>query len=116
MGMKKSVASPAPRKKAKPKVKAQPSPTVEGLIGLRIKEARIARGISQHRLAHGIPMDRAHLGQLENGHHGASPVILAKIAVALGCQMAELFPDVAELAEIVDVRAIEHGPRLAGGR
>lgn len=113
---KKPVASPeaavpaaVPDKPAAPKKKSRQSapPPVLGLVGARIRGIRIARGIGQDHLAYSSQMDRAHIGQLENGRRAATIPTLARLAVALGCQVGDFFPDVQELAELLGAEQIK---------
>jgi transcriptional regulator with XRE-family HTH domain len=67
------------------------------VVGARIRAARKERGISQDKLAYAIPLDRAHIGMIENGKRAATIPTLVKIAVALDCEVGELFPPISEL-------------------
>src|SRR5690242_14634722 len=69
-------------------------------VGSRIRNARKARGFSQDKLAYSIPLDRAHIGMIENGKRAATIPTLTKLAVALGCEVGEFFPPVQELKEL----------------
>lgn len=64
---------------------------------------RKAKGISQDRLAYSIPLDRAHIGMIENGKRAATIPTLVKLAVALDCEVGEFFPSIAELSEMADM-------------
>ena len=86
----------APKRATDKRRKSQPPESVR-LVGERIRAARKARGISQDKLAYGIPLDRAHIGMVENGKRAATIPTLVKIAVALGCEVGEFFPPVAKL-------------------
>jgi len=61
-------------------------------VGALIRKARKDAGMSQDKLAYAIPLDRAHIGQLENGRRAATIPTLAKLAVALGCEVGDFFP------------------------
>jgi len=67
------------------------------LVGARIRKVRKERGISQDKLAYAIPLDRAHIGMIENGKRAATIPTLIKIAIALNCEVGEFFPPVGEL-------------------
>lgn len=114
MNKKRSSAPQTPAPAAAPKTKARqsPPPPVLGAVGAKVREVRVARGISQDHLAYGMHMDRAHIGLLENGKRAATIPTLARLAVALGCQVGDFFPDVEELAELLGVEAIE--PKVRG--
>jgi DNA-binding XRE family transcriptional regulator len=119
---KKPVASPEPAgptavpdKPATSKKKSRQSapPPVLGLVGARIRGIRIARGIGQDHLAYSSQIDRAHIGQLENGRRAATIPTLARLAMALGCQVGDFFPDVQELAELLGAEQIKPKERGA---
>lgn len=62
-------------------------------IGLKIKELRLSKGISQDELAHTICKSRSSLQKYENGEVAITIDILEDIAGALGIQMVEFFTD-----------------------
>lgn len=76
-------------------------------VGSRIRAARKAKGLSQDKLAYSIPLDRAHIGMIENGKRAATIPTLAKLAVALGCEVGEFFPPIEELAHITVLGGLE---------
>jgi len=78
-------------------------------VGSRIRAIRQAKNISQDKLAYSIPLDRAHIGMIENGKRAATIPTLVKLAVALNCNVGEFFPDVEELALTADEHSTE-GP------
>ncbi len=94
---------PAARR-AKPdtskKRKSPPSPLLER-VGQRIRQVRRAAGLSQDDLAYGIPLDRAHIGMIENGKRAATIPTLVKLAAALDCEVGELFPPIAKLRRLL---------------
>lgn len=61
-------------------------------VGQQIRRVRRAKGVSQDKLAYSIPMDRAHIGMIENGKRAATIPTLVKLAVALDCEVGDLFP------------------------
>ena len=83
--------------------KRRASPPSELLIavGKRIRSVRQAKGISQDKLAYSIPLDRAHIGMIENGKRAATIPTLTKLAVALRCEVGDFFPSVNELSKLV---------------
>lgn len=105
--MPKSPAPPKrrlPRAKSKPPSKKRRSPPSEllKLVGARIREVRKERGYSQDHLAYSIPIDRAHVGLIENGKSAASIITLVKFAIALECEVGDLFPYIEELKPYAD--------------
>lgn len=60
-------------------------------IGLRIKELRSARGISQDALAYSIGMARSYFAEVETGRRNVSIVNLERIAHGLNCSLEEFF-------------------------
>ncbi|QCW27548.1 helix-turn-helix domain-containing protein [Lysobacter enzymogenes] len=88
-----------PRAKTKPPSKKRQSPPSELLqaVGARIREVRKQRGYSQDDLAYGVPMDRAYIGLIENGKSAASIITLVKLAIALECEVGDLFPYIEDL-------------------
>jgi transcriptional regulator with XRE-family HTH domain len=71
-------------------------------VGGKIRAVRKAKGVSQDRLAYSIPLDRAHIGMIENGRRAATIPTLVKLAIALDCDVGAFFPPVRELAALVD--------------
>ncbi|MBN8884713.1 MAG: helix-turn-helix transcriptional regulator [Rudaea sp.] len=82
--------APTKRRKSVP-------PKELALVGARIRAVRKNLGVSQDKLAYAIPLDRAHIGMIENGKRAATIPTLIKIAVALNCEVGEFFPPVSEL-------------------
>jgi transcriptional regulator with XRE-family HTH domain len=62
-------------------------------IGERIRKIREARGLSQKEIAAIIKMDQSQYSKLEKDKTDPSVSTLAKVAKALGTQLAELFAD-----------------------
>lgn len=62
-------------------------------IGERIKKLREAKGLSQKEVASIIKMDQSQYSKLEKDKTDPSVSTLAKVAKALGTQLAELFAD-----------------------
>lgn len=91
--------------KKTPPSKRRASPPSELLIavGRRIRDVRQAKGISQDKLAYSIPLDRAHIGMIENGKRAATIPTLVKLAVALQCDVGEFFPSIEELSAFAKV-------------
>ncbi len=78
------------------------------LLAWNLRTLRIARGLSQERLAYDAGVDRAWVGGVERGVGNTSIDVLDKLAAVLGVPIGALF------AELPD----EPGPlpRLPGGR
>lgn len=70
------------------------------LVGARIRKVRKDQGISQDKLAYAIPLDRAHIGMIENGKRAATIPTLIKIALALDCEVGEFFPPLSDLRSL----------------
>ncbi|MEM1486367.1 helix-turn-helix transcriptional regulator [Oscillospiraceae bacterium PP1C4] len=60
-------------------------------LGIRIRELRKARNISQEELGFKASISAAHLGQIERGLKKPTVDTLGKIASALGISIQELF-------------------------
>jgi len=59
-------------------------------LGLAIREARKARGLSQEALALSAEVDRAHVGRVERGDSNAAVLTLVQIAKALNLTVSKL--------------------------
>ena len=59
-------------------------------IGMRLKEIRIRKGLSQAAVADEAGIAREHLTRLEAGHYDPSVGTLEKIAKALGVSLLTL--------------------------
>lgn len=70
-------------------------------VGALIRSARKVAGLSQDKLAYAIPLDRAHIGMIENGKRAATIPTLAKLAVALACDVGDFFPSSERIAELL---------------
>jgi len=91
-----------PQAAAPNKTRQGPPSALLVAVGARIRTIRQAKNISQDRLAYSIPLDRAHIGMIENGKRAATIPTLVKLAIALNCNVGEFFPDVEELALIAN--------------
>lgn len=63
-------------------------------LGLRLKELRNAKKISQEKFAVSINMDRTYYASVESGKRNISIVNLEKIASGLDISLSELFQDI----------------------
>lgn len=61
------------------------------LIALNIRRLRVAKGMSQDDLALIAGVERSYAGHLERGSKNPTIKTLEKIAVALDCDISELF-------------------------
>jgi len=64
---------------------------VERQFGLRVRELRLARGLSQEELAFKVGIHRTYLGGVERGERNPSLKNIAAIATALDISLRELF-------------------------
>lgn len=62
-------------------------------FGERLKERRVAKGLSQPKLSHIIEMNVGWISRIEQGKANPSLVIIIKLARALECQPGELLDD-----------------------
>lgn len=66
---------------------------IKSKIGLRIKELRKNKGVSQESLALLSDLDRTYINSVENGKRNISIVNIEKIATALGTSISDFFKD-----------------------
>lgn len=59
-------------------------------IGKRIKELRIAKGISQQELAAEIEYEKSNMSRLESGRINPKIATLYKVAKALGISLSDI--------------------------
>lgn len=59
-------------------------------LGMAIRQARKARGISQEELAHGSAIDRSYMSSIERGMQNPGVISVFRIAKALKMTSAEL--------------------------
>lgn len=60
-------------------------------LGLRIKQVRTDKGMSQKDLAYEADLDRSYIASVENGQRNVSIVNIEKMAKALGVSLRTLF-------------------------
>ena len=63
-------------------------------FGNRIRELRIAKGLSQEKFALQIGLDRSYYSSVENGKRNISLLNIKKIADGLNITISDLFKDV----------------------
>jgi transcriptional regulator with XRE-family HTH domain len=59
-------------------------------FGLKVKELRKAKKISQEELAHLAQLERSYVSNIEMGKRNVSLEVMEKLAGALGVEMGEL--------------------------
>lgn len=64
---------------------------VRQLVALNLRRLRVARQISQDDLALAAGIERSYAGHLERGTKNPTIVTLEKLALAMNCELAELF-------------------------
>lgn len=65
--------------------------TIQRQFGERVRELRLARGLSQEELASMAGVHRTYLGSIERAERNPSLKNIAAIAEALGVTLSELF-------------------------
>ncbi len=70
-------------------------------VAARIRALREAKGIAQEVFAYEAGIDRSYYGAIERGKYSPTAINLAKIAVALGVEVGELFPSRDDLAALL---------------
>lgn len=60
-------------------------------IGQRIRELRLARGLTQEQLAFDAQIDLTYIGGIERGRRNPSLLVLTRIAASLRVHPRELF-------------------------
>ena len=61
------------------------------LVGRNVRRIRVAKDISQERLAFDSGVDRSYLGGVERGEENPTVDVLERLATTLGIALAELF-------------------------
>lgn len=62
-------------------------------FGIKIKELRKARGLSQEKLANLAEIDRTYLPSIEKGERNVSIEVVEKLANALNVKIKDLFDE-----------------------
>jgi len=65
--------------------------SIKEKIGLRIKDLRLKKELSQEKFSHKCELDRTYIASVEKGKRNISIVNLEKIARALDISISELF-------------------------
>lgn len=63
------------------------------LVGRNVRGIRVAKGVSQERLAFDSGVDRSYLGGMERGEENPTVDVLDRIAATLAVPLRELFAD-----------------------
>ena len=63
------------------------------LVAANVRRIRVAKGVSQERLAHDSSIDRAHLGGIERQTENPTVDLLERLANSLGVPIGELFSE-----------------------
>ena len=80
----------------RPLMPARPNPTLL-LMGKRLRQLREDRGISQENFALESGLGRSYYSEIELGKRNVACKNLVRIAVALNCEVGDLFPKTREL-------------------
>ena len=62
-------------------------------FGIKIKELRKQKGLSQEKLANLAEIDRTYLPTIEKGERNVSIEVVEKLAIALNVQIKDLFDE-----------------------
>lgn len=81
--------------------------------GGRVRERRLAAGLSQAALAERADLDRLYLGRLERGLQNPSLLVIARLAVELDATLEEMLAGIEVDPE--EVRAVVRLARGPGG-
>ena len=63
-------------------------------FGARVRELRVARGLSQEELAQKAELHRTYVGGIERGERNISLVNIEKLAIALDVSVESLMSDI----------------------
>jgi transcriptional regulator with XRE-family HTH domain len=63
------------------------------LIGIKIRDLRHQKDITQEALAYMADVDRTYMNGIENGRRNISVVVLNKLITALGISLSDFFND-----------------------
>lgn len=69
-------------------------------IGWNMRKLRVARGLSQERLALEANIDRSYIGRVERGSENVTVSTLEEVAKVLGVPVRDLFDEVEEGAAL----------------
>ena len=63
------------------------------LIGQRVRDLRVAKGLSQEKLAECADIHRTYIGDVERGQRNIALINMNRIALALGVPLSSLIRD-----------------------
>lgn len=66
------------------------------LVGRNVRRVRVAKGISQERLAFDSGVDRSYLGGMERGEENPTVDVLDRLATTLAVPLREFFVEEAD--------------------
>jgi transcriptional regulator with XRE-family HTH domain len=69
------------------------------LVAVNVRRIRVAKGVSQERLASDSAVDRSYLGGVERGEENPTVDVLDRLAATLAVPIAELFDATASATE-----------------
>ena len=69
---------------------------VQSRFGVRVRQLRTERGLSQEAFADKAGLHRTYIGSIERGEQNISLVNIEKLAATLGISLAELFSTFSE--------------------
>lgn len=81
------------------------------LVGWNLRRVRLAKGISQERLAFDACVDRSYLGGVERGTENPTVDILERLATTLDVPLRDLFFDFDPALELADGLAPGRKPK-----
>lgn len=70
------------------------------ILGWNLRRLRVAKGLSQERLALAAGIDRAYVGRVERGEENVTINVVAAVAEALEVKVADLFVEPLAGAEL----------------
>ena len=83
-------------------------------FGERVRERRVAAGLSQTTFAEAADLDRLYLGRLERGAQNPTLLVIARIAIELDVTMSDLLAGIeVDAVEVRSVKRKSRGPRPA---
>ena len=60
------------------------------IVGANVRKLRLAKGITQERLAFASDLDLTYIGGIERGRRNPSLLVMVRIATALDASLADL--------------------------
>ena len=66
---------------------------IQTRFGMRVRELRKRKGLSQEALAFACELDRTYIGSVERGERNISLINIYLVAEALGVRVKDLFND-----------------------